>query len=322
LRFSINYGNAHPKVVLMGPGALKVVENKEMTNYRKIEDMVLDEDSEGVLGKEKKNSYKNLHTRLIQESLDKRPLDEDTQEVTREVSEVHKSEVGDPNVPAKYKTCLKQEIVKRFHRKTKLPDVTALIPREKEGSETAEGVEKTEKKGSYILSGEDLAPKQSERKYMALSETEPELINPALWERFLSIYEKTGHLSQACIESHISFKAYYRRYLEDEEFREKIAVVLEMQVELAEEELRMRAFLGTGNCPKSDQLLMFYLKAHKPDVYGDRRQVNHISKDGSMSPSKSIDVQVIRTQEEMKEMQKLLEKVVQARENRTSTTKH
>ena len=86
---------------------------------------------------------------------------------------------------------------------------------------------------------------------------------------FLAALEDTHLVCEAARRAGISRRATYDRRQRDEVFREAWDEVLERSTEILEQIALRRAAEG------SDQLLMFLLRARRPEVYVERHQVRH-----------------------------------------------
>lgn len=121
-----------------------------------------------------------------------------------------------------------------------------------------------------------------------LPEKEPTLEK---WQvDFLKALEKTGNVSAACRKAKIDRKWAYVKRDQDSFFRELWDEALEIAVEALEEEARRRAkegvpeyqYFDNGKKRKlvsrkySDTLLIFLLKAHRPEKYRDNHHHEHV----------------------------------------------
>ncbi len=98
-------------------------------------------------------------------------------------------------------------------------------------------------------------------------------------EIFLATLALSPNVSQACVAAHISRHTAYEWKKEDEEFAKSWEEVLEASTDSLEIEAKRRAFNGVsepvffqgkvcGAIQKySDTLLIFLLKAHRPEKY-------------------------------------------------------
>ena len=87
--------------------------------------------------------------------------------------------------------------------------------------------------------------------------------------RFLARLAETGNILAACRAVGISRSTVYDRRDGDQAFAALMASALEDAIDDLEEEARQRARDG------SDVLLMFLLKAHRPEKYRERHEVKH-----------------------------------------------
>ena len=92
------------------------------------------------------------------------------------------------------------------------------------------------------------------------------------WDpRFLEAYKLTMNIKVSCQTADISRAQYYRRRAACEGFAVRCDQAKEDALDALEAIARQRALSGA-----SDRLIEFLLKAHRPDVYGDRVQVTHL----------------------------------------------
>ena len=101
------------------------------------------------------------------------------------------------------------------------------------------------------------------------------------WELFIKNYEKCLYIREACDKTGVTYRElqYYRDEYPD--FAERMRKIEKLKIELAEEELYRRAMGYDETVTKdgkvtvmrrhSDTCLMFYLKAHYPEKYNDKR---------------------------------------------------
>ena len=114
------------------------------------------------------------------------------------------------------------------------------------------------------------------------------------WQtRFLKALADTACVSRACQRAGIARSAAYSHRLKNAEFAHAWAEVLEVSIELLEAEARRRAmgevlepvFYQGKKCGTtrrySDTLLIFLLKAHKPEKYRDNTRVEVTGNDGA-----------------------------------------
>lgn len=90
-----------------------------------------------------------------------------------------------------------------------------------------------------------------------------------IWERaFLETLRTHGVITAACLSANIERSTAYRARERDEEFAKLWDDALDQACDLLEFEAKKRAMLG------SDTLLIFLLKAHRPEKYRERFDVN------------------------------------------------
>jgi len=92
--------------------------------------------------------------------------------------------------------------------------------------------------------------------------------------RFLKTLRETGVVSQACDAADLGRTTAYEWRDSDEEFAQQWDEALSACIEDAEAEAWKRGRL------KSDLLLMFMLKAHKPELYRETTRVEQTGADG------------------------------------------
>jgi hypothetical protein len=98
---------------------------------------------------------------------------------------------------------------------------------------------------------------------------------PRNWApKFLAAFQETGLVTEACKAAGIGRTFAYERRAEDASFAAQWADVEEQAVESLEAVAIKRAHDG------SDMLLIFLLKARRPDVYRDNHRVEHTSAEG------------------------------------------
>jgi hypothetical protein len=85
--------------------------------------------------------------------------------------------------------------------------------------------------------------------------------------RFIEIYAATGNVRLAATAAGVSRDAPYKRAQANPEFAAEWIDARENAVDLLEAEARRRALSS------SDALLVFLLKAHRPDLYRDKVDV-------------------------------------------------
>lgn len=106
-------------------------------------------------------------------------------------------------------------------------------------------------------------------------------------EAFILALAQTGNVSKACVKAKVSRPTVYRHRATDPAFAELWAEAEDIYVELLEAEADRRAKTGTlkpvfykgqeiGKVREySDTLLIFRLKALRPDKYRERTQTDH-----------------------------------------------
>lgn len=89
------------------------------------------------------------------------------------------------------------------------------------------------------------------------------------WEApFLDALREFGIVKHAAEEARVARRTVYSRREKNEEFRAAWTYALEEACDILEFEARKRAIEG------SDRLLEFLLKAHRPEKYRDRHQID------------------------------------------------
>jgi hypothetical protein len=83
--------------------------------------------------------------------------------------------------------------------------------------------------------------------------------------RFLTHLRRSGSISAACRAAKVGRRTIYDERARNPEFDETIREIAEECVEEVESTLYQRALSGA-----SDTAIIFFLKSHKPEVYGDR----------------------------------------------------
>ena len=132
---------------------------------------------------------------------------------------------------------------------------------------------------------------------MARQEKEPG------WRKvFLKNLVETGNVSNSCYVASITRPGAYKARKNDEAFAEAWEVAEEDAVQSLELEARRRAFEGVEKpvfhqgeeCGRinqySDVLMMFLLKAHRPDTYRDRVSLDH---GGSVDASGTQQIELL-----------------------------
>ena len=116
----------------------------------------------------------------------------------------------------------------------------------------------------------------------------------------LASLAKYGNISKACADAHVGRTTFYQRRDADKDFADRAAEALETATDALELEARRRANNGverkkfdkgqpiidpeTGEQyierEYSDTLMIFLLKAHRPDKFRERYSHEHTGKDG------------------------------------------
>lgn len=136
-------------------------------------------------------------------------------------------------------------------------------------------------------------------------------VTPKKKAEFLAVLGSTANVTKAAEVTAISRTEWYRTKAEDVEFAAAWTEAVETGTDALEDEAVRRAAEGTlkpvfwqGNeCgyirEYSDTLLMFTLKARRPEKYRDRTAVAHSGPDGGAIPivSASLDLSSLSTDE-------------------------
>lgn len=112
---------------------------------------------------------------------------------------------------------------------------------------------------------------------------------------FLESLSETGNVSEACRLAEIPRHQAYRERKRSETFAAAWQEALEIAVDHLEDEARARAV------QRSDTLLMFLLKAHRPEKYRDRAESPPAESESSfeLSPAQLADPEVARAAAEL-----------------------
>lgn len=106
-------------------------------------------------------------------------------------------------------------------------------------------------------------------------------------KKFLQVFTREGTISKSCLKSGLRRGMFKRMLKEDEYFQEMFELAKDAYAEKLEREADRRGVKGVkdpvfyegeicGHRKKySDTLLMFRLKGLKPDVYGEKKTVEH-----------------------------------------------
>jgi adenine-specific DNA methylase len=114
---------------------------------------------------------------------------------------------------------------------------------------------------------------------------------------FLEAFASGTTVVEACRLSGLATSTVYTMRKRDEEFAARWADALEQGTEMLEAEARRRAMKS------SDLLMIFLLKARRPEVYRERREVMH---SGSIGPSVEDLEEVRQTRRDPEREQALL----------------
>lgn len=120
-------------------------------------------------------------------------------------------------------------------------------------------------------------------------------------EIFIKALAKNGNISVAAKAAKVSRKTAYEHKESDSEFAEAWQEALEQSIEAMEAEAFRRAVTGT-NKPiyhqgekidtvkeYSDTLLIFLMKAHRPDMYRDNSRVTNLNIDVSQLSDAALE---------------------------------
>lgn len=111
-------------------------------------------------------------------------------------------------------------------------------------------------------------------------------------KRFLNVLSETANVTLAARASGMSRSSAYRLRKAEASFAEAWDDAVEEALDLIEEEVRRRAvdgrekpvFYQGRECGRvreySDTLAVFFLKAHRPEKYADRKKCEHTGEDG------------------------------------------
>ena len=99
-------------------------------------------------------------------------------------------------------------------------------------------------------------------------------------QEFLDTYAKTGSITEAAKAAKISLATHYRWLEIDPAYRKAFEAAQQQAVDLLEGEAFRRALAG------SDELLIFLLRAWRPDRYRERSTVEHSIPAPSPFPTK------------------------------------
>lgn len=103
-------------------------------------------------------------------------------------------------------------------------------------------------------------------------------IDPNWREVFLATLADTGNVRASCLRAQISSVVAYEHKTADADFRAQWDEALENATDLLEFEARRRALgqkdLDPTKVPASDTLMIFLLKAHRPEKFDPQRAMN------------------------------------------------
>jgi hypothetical protein len=153
---------------------------------------------------------------------------------------------------------------------------------------------------SWVKKGEDYCGR-----HLEANQREPHWVG-----RFIETLSNTGNVRVACQAASVDRSEVYRRRGFDQPFRDRWETALDQYVEVLEAELHRRAvqgvekkkshfykgkLVGTDTVREfSDVLLIFRLKALRPDVYRDRYEVTHKTDDDVDAEIKRLDAELTR----------------------------
>jgi hypothetical protein len=109
--------------------------------------------------------------------------------------------------------------------------------------------------------------------------------DPNAWHKvFIEALRSTGNVLYSCRSAGVARSTAYLHHQQDLEFARAWAEAIEDAIDILALEARNRALKG------SDQLLMFLLRAHRPEVYRENISIEH----SAAPPQKIRIVNVIR----------------------------
>lgn len=135
----------------------------------------------------------------------------------------------------------------------------------------------------------------------------PTIRTPKREAAFLDALRDGLSVTAACIDAGISRSTAYEWREADDEFRKRWDEAIEEGTDRLEDEAQRRARDGVtepiyykgsrvGEVQRySDTLMIFLLKARRPDKFKDRVATDHTSSDGSMTPKPALDVSRLST---------------------------
>jgi hypothetical protein len=133
-------------------------------------------------------------------------------------------------------------------------------------------------------------------------------------EKFLEHLRQTANVSEACLLIGVKRRSVYDCRERDEAFRRAWDEAIEIATDALEREARRRAIEGVetpvfyrGDCvgtvlAYSDRMLELLLKAHRPDKYSERVQLNILVKHQVESEIERIQKDVGLTEAEKSEL--------------------
>lgn len=134
--------------------------------------------------------------------------------------------------------------------------------------------------------------------------------DPVWMETFIRTLSNTGNVRVSCSVAKVDRSEVYRRRGFDQGFRDRWDTALDEYVEVLEAELHRRAVQGVEKTKShfykgqlvgtdtvrefSDVLLIFRLKALKPDVYRERYEVKQTTDDDVDAEIKRLDAELTK----------------------------
>lgn len=124
-------------------------------------------------------------------------------------------------------------------------------------------------------------------------------------QKLLEYLEQTGRVDLACKLAKVPRRTAYAWRMDDSEFSKDWEIAIDRAVGLLEDEAHRRAHEGTdepqfyqgvvcGHVRKySDTLLIFLLKAHRPERYRDRASIEHTGANGAPLQAGPTNVQIV-----------------------------
>ena len=102
-------------------------------------------------------------------------------------------------------------------------------------------------------------------------------------ERFLEVFSQTGNVRLAASAAGVSRDAPYKRARTSPSFADRWATAREEAIDLLEGEARRRALSG------SDALLMFLLRAHRPERYRETLRIDVAREASAIAAALGVD---------------------------------